>query len=169
MREVKPDIFGALLTVLNEVIDGAASESAWLLNSNDPGLLRSLDRLSAGEASAIPPSGGASIAAHVDHLRYGLQLLNRWSQGENPCAGADWAPSWDRITVTDAEWAARRDELRREAYAWREAIQRPREISDFELAGMLASVAHLAYHLGAIRQMNRSIRGPSEREAGRNK
>ena len=28
--------------------------------------------------------------------------------------------------------------------------------------------SHLAYHLGAIRQMNRSIRGPSEREAGRN-
>jgi hypothetical protein len=30
-----------------------------------------------------------------------------------------------------------------------------------ELNGVIASVAHLAYHLGAIRQIDRAIRGPS--------
>jgi hypothetical protein len=30
-----------------------------------------------------------------------------------------------------------------------------------ELTGMVSSVVHLAYHLGAIRQMDRRIRGPS--------
>jgi hypothetical protein len=29
-----------------------------------------------------------------------------------------------------------------------------------ELNGVVASVAHLAYHLGAIRQIDRSIQGP---------
>jgi hypothetical protein len=29
-----------------------------------------------------------------------------------------------------------------------------------ELNGVIASVAHLAYHLGAIRQIDRSIQGP---------
>jgi hypothetical protein len=29
---------------------------------------------------------------------------------------------------------------------------------------MMASIAHLAYHVGAIRQMDRSIRGPSAEE-----
>jgi hypothetical protein len=155
---------GALGKILNELLDGAAPEAAWMLNAGDPGLLRSLERLSAEEASAVPSSGGASIAAHVDHLRYGLQLLNRWSHGEQPFADADWAASWDRITVSAAQWSSLREDLRRQAYAWREALQQPREMNDFELTGVISSAAHLAYHLGAIRQINRSIRGPSARE-----
>jgi hypothetical protein len=159
-----PDIAGALSTVLDELIAGAGPKAAWVLNPHDPGLLNSLDKLSAEEASAIPTGGGVSIAAHVDHLRHGLQLLNRWAKGENPFADADYSASWDRITVSEAEWLARREALRREADAWRDAIKRPRDLTDFELTGMVASVAHLAYHLGAIRQMNRAIRGPSERD-----
>jgi len=31
-----------------------------------------------------------------------------------------------------------------------------------ELTGMVASIAHLAYHLGAIRQIARDSRGPRE-------
>jgi hypothetical protein len=33
-------------------------------------------------------------------------------------------------------------------------------MSSLELNGVIASVAHLAYHLGAIRQIDRSTRGP---------
>ena len=157
-----PDITGALSTVLDELIAGAGPAAAWVLNPHDPGLLNSLQKLSAEEASAIPTTGGASIAAHVDHLRYGLQLLNRWSQGDDP--DADYSASWDRIKVSEAEWVARREALRREADAWREAIKIPRDLTDFELTAVVASVAHLAYHLGAIRQMNRAIRGPSARD-----
>ena len=36
----------------------------------------------------------------------------------------------------------------------------PREVSEVELSGMVASLAHLAYHLGAIRQIDRQARGP---------
>jgi len=31
-----------------------------------------------------------------------------------------------------------------------------------ELAGMIASIAHLAYHLGALRQIDKDLRGPRE-------
>jgi hypothetical protein len=150
----------ALLNVLTELIDGSTAEVSWVLNPQDPGLLKSLDKLSAEQASVVPPGGNASIAAHVDHLRYGLGLLNRWSAGEQPFAGADYSASWKRITVSEQEWVSRREALRNEAYAWREALKNPREFSTFELTGVVASVAHMAYHLGAIRQMDRSIRGP---------
>ncbi len=156
------DIFGPLSHILNELIDGAPSEPTWVLNVKDAGLLDSLDRLTAEEASAIPASGGASIAAHVDHLRYGLSLANRWSHGENPFATANYAESWQRLVVSQEEWAARRAALRKEAYAWREVLKHPREWNTMELTGVVASVVHLAYHVGAIRQMNRSIRGPAE-------
>jgi hypothetical protein len=31
-----------------------------------------------------------------------------------------------------------------------------------ELTGMIGSIAHLAYHLGAIRQISKDTRGPKE-------
>jgi hypothetical protein len=35
-------------------------------------------------------------------------------------------------------------------------------VSAIELAGMIGSIAHLAYHLGAIRQISKTVRGPKE-------
>jgi len=154
----------ALVAVFDELLDGAAADAAWVLNPHDPGLLASLDRLSAAQASAVPASGGASIAAHVDHVRYGLELLNRWSRGEEPFADANYGASWQRVAVSEAEWASRREALRREASAWRDALQSPRVESLTERAGVVGSVVHLAYHLGAIRQIDRSIRGPSAQD-----
>jgi hypothetical protein len=133
-----------------------------MLNPGDDGLLKSLDRLSADAASSISPAGGASIAAHVDHVRYGLSLMNRWAGGEaNPWASADWAASWAKTGVDDKEWAERRRELATEVRAWMKVLQVSRDYSQLELNGVIASVAHLAYHLGAIRQIDRSIRGPA--------
>jgi hypothetical protein len=155
----------ALSDLLTELVDGPPSEATWILNSGDRGLLRSLDRLSAEDASSPTSLGGPPIAAHVDHLRYGLELLNRWSRGErNPFATADWSVSWRLDRVTDAEWAALRDRVRAEATEWRDAVVRPRELNSVELTGTIASVAHIAYHLGAIRQIARSLVGPPAAE-----
>ena len=96
-----------VLTLLHELAHGPAPEASWVLNPGDQGLLKSLDKLTAGAASTI--AGDSSIAAHVDHLRYGLELMNRWSRGESPFADADYAASWRRVTVSDREW----QELRR--------------------------------------------------------
>lgn len=151
----------ALLNLLTELLDGPASGPAWVLNPGDAGLLRSLDKLSAEQASARPPSGGACIAAHVEHLRYGLELLNRSNRGEDPFADADYSASWTRGAVSDAEWASRRADLRREADRWREALGAARERTGEDMTAVASSVVHLAYHLGAIRQMDRATRGPA--------
>jgi hypothetical protein len=153
-----------LAVLLQELIDGPAPDASWVLNPGDEGLLRSLDKLSAAAASTAAAGGGPSIAAHVDHLRYGLSLLNRWSRGENPFADANYRASWSRLTVSDDEWAALRDALRAEAQTWLAAIRQPRPVSDFELTGIVSSVVHLAYHMGAIRQIDRATRGPSARD-----
>ena len=151
----------SLALLFGELIDGPRPDAAYMLNSGDRGLLRSLDDLSAGAASAIPMSGGASIAAHVDHLRYGLSLMNRWSDGDrDPWSDADWLASWTRTTVTSAQWAELRAQLGAEARRWQKALTAARDISLQELNGVIASIAHLAYHLGAIRQIDRSSRGP---------
>ena len=156
------NLTSTLVTLFDELVLGAGPASGFVLNPGDPGLLASLDRLDAREASAEAPAGGASIAAHVDHVRYGLSLMNRWAAGEDPFATATWDLSWKRGTVTDAEWKDRRAALSREAEAWRRVLGASRQVDDTELSGLVASVAHLAYHLGAIRQINKTAQGPRE-------
>jgi hypothetical protein len=109
-------------------------------------------------------AAGASIAAHVDHLRYGLSLMNRWSNGENPFDEADWGASWRRTTVTETEWQELRAGLGDEAHRWLGWLQAPREVNRVELNGIVGSIAHVAYHLGAIRQINAASRGPREED-----
>src|SRR5262249_48919532 len=148
------DLPASLTLLFAELIDGPSPEAAYMLNQGDPGLLRSLDRLSAEAASRPAGPGSASIAAHVDHLCYGFDLMNRWFGGErDPWSGADWTASWRRVNVTEREWTALRDRLRKTSSRWRQALQAPRDMSRVELNGVIASVAHLAYHLGAIRQI----------------
>jgi hypothetical protein len=154
-------VHSSLSLLFAELTDGPSPEAAYMLNSGDPGLLRALAGLSAGAASRPPVPGAASIAAHVDHVCYGLDLMNRWNDGEaDPWSSADWAASWTRTTVTESEWASLRERLRQTTRRWRTALQTPRTMSELELNGVIASVAHLAYHLGAIRQIDRSIQGP---------
>ena len=154
------DLARSLTTLLSELVDGAPITGAYVLNRGDQGLIRSLDRLSADAASGAR-AGGASIAAHVDHLRYGLSLMNRWASGEDPFADADWGVSWRRTTVTEDEWDRLRADLRDEAHRWLTAVQRPRDLDEVELNGVIGSIVHLGYHIGAIRQIDRTARGPS--------
>jgi hypothetical protein len=157
------DITKSLTTLFAELVDGAVKGGgAFVLNSGDIGLLRSLERLSAADASRST-NGGATIAAHARHLQYGLSLMNRWaSEGGNPFADAKWDEAWKTSTVTDGEWAEIRSGLSEEAHRWLQTLGRPRQVIEVELSGMIGSIAHLAYHLGAIRQIATAARGPRE-------
>jgi hypothetical protein len=155
------DITKTLETLLRELVEGAATEGGYMLNPGDEGLIRSLEKLSAADASARTPTG-SSIAAHADHLWYGLSLMNRWSEGKNPFSSADWSMSWNKTIVSEPEWRQRIADLRAEAGRWLAVVGQPRSINEIELNGMIGSIAHLAYHLGAIRQINQSARGPVE-------
>jgi hypothetical protein len=150
-----------LATLFNELVEGPPASGGFILNPGDGGLLRSLDKLPAAAASVVTATG-SSVAAHVDHLRYGLSLMNRWSAGENPFGAADWNDSWKKTTVSDDDWRALRAALRAEAVRWLEVLRTPREVQEIELNGMIGSIAHLAYHLGAIRQIDRRLAGPVE-------
>jgi hypothetical protein len=157
------EISGCLATLFSELVDGAPpGGGAFVLNSGDAGLLASLDKLSAVDASRSV-HGGATIAAHAQHVRYGLSLMNRWaSEGGDPFADAKWDEAWKTSVVADSHWSEIRDGLRDEAHRWLRALGAPREVGAVELSGMIASVAHLAYHLGAMRQIAASARGPRE-------
>jgi hypothetical protein len=143
-----------LSKLLIEIFDGPPGNEAYVLNPGDPGLSRQLDSIDASAASRRPVPGKTTIAAHVDHVLYGLSLLNRWASGEqDPWSDADWNASWRRTVVSDDQWRALRDGLRDEVKAWQAHVAARTEWDDLAAAGALSSAAHTAYHLGAIRQI----------------
>jgi hypothetical protein len=157
------DISRCLTTLFSELVNGAKTGgAAFILNSGDAGLLRSLDQLDADDASRAM-QGGATIAAHAQHVQYGLSLMNRWAtEGGNPFADARWDDAWKTSFVDDAQWAGIRADLRAECDRWLASLGTPREVSSIELTGLISSIAHLAYHFGAIRQIAPAARGPRE-------
>ena len=156
------DTSGTLGLLFSELVNGTIPPSGFILNSGDVGLLESLEKLSAADASRST-NDGATVAAHVQHLRYGLSLMNRWgSEGGNPFADAKWDEAWKTREVDAATWDEIRTGFRDEAQRWLAVLRAPREVSEIEFSGMVASVAHLAYHVGAIRQIDKNTRGPKE-------
>ena len=149
--------------LFSELVDGpSARAGAFVLNTGDAGLLGSLDKLSAADASRAV-NDGATIAAHAQHLRDGLSLMNRWaSEGGDPFADAKWDLAWKTSAVDANRWQEIRNGLRDEANRWLRVLNSPRDVTDVELTGMMASIVHLAYHLGAIRQIDKQSRGPTE-------
>lgn len=153
------DLHRSLPSLFSELVFGAPDAGAFVLNPGDDGLLASLRRISAEQASA--PSGQSTVAAHVRHLQYGLSLMNRWATGENPFEDANWAASWKQAHVTADEWDDLRASLAETCRTWHGHLSGDRTVAGAELDAVIGSIIHLAYHLGAIRQMNASLRGPA--------
>ena len=88
-----------------ELVNGVtSSRGGFMLNTGDTGMLASLDKLSAEDASHSA-NGGATIAAHTQHVRYGLSLMNRWaSEGGNPFADAKWDEAWKISAIGEGQW-----------------------------------------------------------------
>lgn len=149
----------ALTTLLRELVEGPSAGGAFVLNRGDRGLLASLDALTA-EAASAQPEGRSSVAAHVDHLRYGFELENRSERGESPWSTARFAASWARQQVTDEEWKARRAALAGEIRTWLATSGRPRDWTAPDLTEAIGVIVHVAYHLGAIRQIAPDAGGP---------
>jgi len=157
------ELVPSLTTLFTELVDGTSGRGeAFVLNTGDVGLLKSLEGLSAADASRSS-NDGATIAAHAQHVRYGLSLMNRWAtEGGNPFADAKWEEAWKVSTVDAHTWDEIRGGLADEAHRWLKALATPREVPTIALTGIIASVAHIGYHLGAIRQIAKSTRGPRE-------
>ena len=52
--------------------------------------------------------------------------------------------------------------LRDESHRWLQVLGSPRDVSTVELSGMIGEIVHVAYHLGAMRQIAASARGPRD-------
>jgi hypothetical protein len=148
-------VLDAVLGLLQEVCDGPENPRETWVVSNEPasGILGTVSRVSAEQASREPRVGARTIAAHAEHVRFALHASRRWLTEDAP-PQIDWKQSWLVSQVDEARWDRLRGALRDELVALTEAIRRFDRWDEVSMKGAMATVAHAAYHLGAIRQMD---------------
>ena len=154
----------AALTLYDEGYLGPQGKGSWFTDGGpESGFLGTLEAVGFREANLpLPEGGGLTVASHVGHLRYSLELANRAMRGENPYKDANWARSWDVREVSETEWKKLLAALRAEYASLREAIAAGSAWADEDmLTGTLGLIAHGAWHLGAVRQALGRIVAPT--------
>ena len=107
--------------LLGEAYAGRAQAPTWFIDHGaHSGVLGTLESIDASDASRATVSGGSSIAAHANHLRWSLRMTNAMMRGQP--ASRDWAESWAVRRVDDAAWTRLRAELKREYEQLLEAL-----------------------------------------------
>jgi hypothetical protein len=152
-------VASGLLAVLREACEGGVpgEGTAFLDGTRDGvnnGLFATLDRLTAEQASDASVLG-LSVAAHAAHTAYHMEVVVRWESGDR--GPFDWAGSFAPAQVDNAQWAATRMRARTAYEALVAYIGEAPEWDADTTAGFVGATAHVAYHLGAIRQAVKKI------------
>lgn len=139
-----------LRAVLEEALHGPEGDWAYFSDPGSDGLMGTLRSLSGSTASHSSGPGGTTIAAHAHHLSFALEFAAAWIRGDREprC----WDESWRVGTVDEEEWAELRAKLRRRSQEFMQVVETADLSSDEALGGAMGTLAHLTYHLGAIRQ-----------------
>lgn len=154
-----------ILDILQEAVEGGTPGQGTAFldgtkadGTGNHGLLATLDKLSAAQASR--DVGGTSIAGQARHTAFHMEVIVRWER-DGDKGPFDWKGSFLPAEVSDQEWAALRHRVR---LAYDELClfsrtQKDKAADGDATGGLTGGVAHVAYHLGAIRQMLKGVAG----------
>lgn len=138
--------------LLKETFEGPAVplKGSWFTNSEpNSGIFGVVEGLSSDQVSMS--IHGTTLAAHTDHIRYYLWGTNEIiKNGKQP--KMVWGKSWEIHSVDAKEWTQLQEGMRNEYITLLELIDAI-EWNELLANEVLASLAHSAYHLGAIRQI----------------
>lgn len=143
---------------INDLLDETFESVKGQYLDPETSLFETLATVTAEEASRPVSDTCASIAAQVEHVRYYLEVLQRYMRGEEP-DDVDWSMAWQIREVTADEWAASIDRLRDEYRNVRTLIDTYDDwLGEDQLSGAFSILVHSAYHLGEIRQALCTVR-----------
>lgn len=152
-----------ILDILREAVEGGAPGQGTAFldgtqadGSGNHGLLATLARLSAEQASR--EVHGATVAGHARHTAFHLEVVVRWER-DGDHGPFDWPGSFQPARVDGEEWSALQERVRRayeELTAFAHTLAGAEPDGDVT-GGLTGAVAHVAYHLGAIRQLVKAL------------
>lgn len=149
-----PDIDGKtavqqLLSVLREAVEGQSGTWTYFIDKRpDAALLGALATVSADDASRVV--GDTSIAAHAHHAAFAMAAAAAAIEGDD--TPVDWKQSWRVTTVDEAAWKGVVARVDVDYRRLRRALESRASSSDSAFGEAVGAIAHVAYHLGAIRQ-----------------
>ncbi|QHS60029.1 hypothetical protein [Chitinophaga agri] len=145
-----------LLELLQEVYIGT-TEHSWVIDAKPGhGFSAAIATINAQQASTPLVEGGTTVASHTEHLRWSIYFALKFYQGEKPVG--NWEESWEVHAVDEEQWARLQRDLREAYEQLILAIKGVKDWSNPQLVqGTLAMLPHAAYHLGAVKQMLKSI------------
>jgi len=149
----------AAVTLLREAFEGREPDKdyTWFVERKE-GIMDALATVDAQRASKKPSESCASIAAHAYHILFALQSANSYLGREKPLG--NWESSWLKQTATPDEWSAVSTKIWEEYVFFRDwfaAKQDWTEADPETWIGALAQLPHMAFHLGAIRQIMKIV------------
>lgn len=142
------DFVNNLFQYMDETFDNTHG----IFLDKDTSLFRTLETVSAEQAS-IPVGGKcASLAAQVAHVIFYIESFERFAL-YNDNSPRDWGFIWRTVEkVTPEEWEEYKSKLR-DAYQRMDKLFRENPVwNEDTIGGALSIVVHTAYHLGEIRQ-----------------
>lgn len=146
------DFKNNLFTLLSETFESGNNLDGTVYLDRGAGLLDTIETLSARQVSQ--EIYGTSIAAHIYHSLFYLEVLERFMQGST--SKTNWQESWQIKQVDEADWQALKSKLK-ESYQRICNFFEEQTEWDSKLEEGFAMVVHTAYHLGAIRQLVKGI------------
>jgi hypothetical protein len=139
---------------LSDCLDETFEQHHGIYLDKGTSLFETLEGVSAEEASRPGAAGCAPVAAHVEHVRFYLDVLNDMMQKEEVIK-ADWREIWQNVRgVTPEEWGEMKHRLRASYQRVVTTIKNDESwAGEYGVSGPLAVLVHTAYHLGGIRQV----------------
>jgi len=111
-----------------------------------------LAQLNAEQVSIPIGVSCATIAAHVEHIIYYLDILELYAL-EKQIPKVDWAHIWNTVSSFDEEtWEDARKRLLAAFGRIRKVIEEIDLTKERAVEGVLAILVHTTYHLGQIHQ-----------------
>lgn len=139
-----------LKNLLREGIQGPEKGWSYFTDPDSKGVLGTIEKLSSAAASKTSGPNDNSIAAHAWHLSFALRATSDLIQADH--SPKDWEESWRVQKVNDSEWKKIRWKLQQEYEDFFRVIETVDLSNEKMLSGVIGAIAHVAYHLGAIRQ-----------------
>ncbi|TMW70141.1 hypothetical protein [Alteribacter natronophilus] len=141
----------SLQKLLKEAFEGPEKEEIYFTDPGpSAGLMNTIERINAREASMILSSSQASIAAHVHHTLYHLQVTNASLLEED--RQVDWSLSWKIREVDEGTWQAFKSQLKEEYENFSHTLDTI-DWTEKQTVSASAAIAHCAYHLGSLKQL----------------
>ena len=153
----RAEVIGPIFDLWEELLGVPDGAERTAVLDQGTGWAPTLSRLDAATASRPVAPGGTSIAAHTAHAAAYLEAFEATLEGQGRhTAGPE---TFHPAVVDEVTWRQCRERLLAVAARVGQRLRDAPRWRSEQVRGAAANLAHLAYHLGAVRQMLIVVRG----------